>query len=54
MYAVSECCFGDARRQMHVAHLPAGRDAAAVVDGDHVVAPRVGAARSRARADHAA
>ena len=34
---------GDTRRQMHVAHLPAGRDPAAVVDADHVVAPRVGA-----------
>ena len=32
-----------ARRQVGVAHLPARHDAPAVVRGDHVVAPRVGA-----------
>ena len=34
---------GDARRQVHVAHLPSRREAAAGIDGDHVLAPRIGA-----------
>ena len=35
---------GDARRQVHVSHLPAGGNAAAGIDGDHVLAPGIGAA----------
>ena len=31
----------DARRQVHVAHLPSGREAPAGIDADHVVAPRI-------------
>ena len=33
----------DARRQVHVAHLPSRRDATTVLDTDHVFAPRIGA-----------
>jgi len=34
---------GDARRQVHVAHLPSRRKGAAGIDSDHVLAPRIGA-----------